>query len=279
MSRHRTTVWAFALIMLFSAPTVLAQAERAGSPAADQKGSVAREDLRHAKMQVSKAKGLRGEPRLEALQRGIDAYRQVLSRHPEDKPSCARAWFEIGELLRRKLDLAEAEEAYEQAAALDESRFGTRSLLQQAHLQRRLDRPEEALASYRRLAKLDRNTGRGHTARRWIARCLEERGELTAAIATYRSALDITDNPRRVIELCNGLAKALLAQGDMDAAADVLARADRVVPSDDGEEAVRLRKAVDRMSGKKALRRAQDRANKAHEDARKLEQEKGRRER
>ena len=110
----------------------------------------------------------------------------------------------------------------------------------------------------------------------WIARCLEEQGDLPASVDSYRASLELTTNPRRVIDLCNGLANVLLSQGDMDGAAAALARAEGVVPGGDGEEAARLRKAVSGMSAKRALQRARDKASRAHEDARKLEEEKGR---
>ena len=273
MNRQLSMSCALALMVSLSVTALTAQAERAEGPAPRVDEAAARAELRRAKLLVSQVKGLRGEARDAALDRAIAAYREISARHPEDRATCARAWYEVGELLRRKASLSAAEGAYQKAAALDARRFAARSLMQRAHIQRRLDRVDEALASYRELAAMEPRTGRGHTARRWIARCLEQQGDLTGAIEAYRSALEVTTRPRAVIELCNGLAKTLLSQGDIDAAADVLARAERVVPEGDSDEAVRIQKAVDTMSGRRALQRARDKANKAHEDARKLEAE------
>jgi tetratricopeptide (TPR) repeat protein len=262
-------------------PDVLAQAEATGSATGVKAGagdarSTTRAELQSAAKLVDAVKGLRGPARTEALTKAAAAYQQVIDRHPDDRGSCARAWFEIGELERRKANLAAAEKAYAQAVALDAERFGARALIEQAHMQRRLDRPDEALAAYRKVATLQPDSGRAHTARLWIARCLKAKGDLTGAIASYESALDTTTHPGRSIELLNGLAKACLAQGDLDGAGAALARADKLVPEGDGKEAQRLRKAVEKMSARKAWQRARDKANGAHEDARKLEREMGR---
>lgn len=257
-------------------PELSAQVEATGTKAGGgDAASTARAELRLAAQLVDEVKGLRGPARTEALTKAAAAYHQVIGRHPDDRGSCARAWFEIGELERRQANLAAAEKAYAQAATLDFERFGARALIEQAHMQRRLDRPDEALAAYRKVATLLPDSARAHTARLWVARCLQAKGDVTGAIAAYESALETTDHPARSIELLNGLTKAWLAQGDLDAAAAVLARADKLVPAGDGEEAQKLRKAVEKMSARKAWQRAQDKASGAHEDARQLEKDMG----
>jgi hypothetical protein len=75
------------------------------------------------------------------------------------------------------------------------------------------------------------------------------------------------------VETCNWLAKTLLAQGDLDGAAESIARAEELVPNGEGPNSERLRKAVRNMSARRALQRARDKANKAHEDASRLEKE------
>ena len=249
----------------------------AGSPVAQPAGEAppppppaaeaARAALKRADGLLDRIKGLEGAERSAALERAAVAYREVVEHHATDARACAEAWFELGEISRRQRDLAEAEACYGRAAELDFGRWGERALCQRAHMLRRLDRLEEALATYRKAAEIKPESARAHEARSWIGRCLLLGGEVDGAIEAHRAALEVTEVPRRVIELCNLLAKAQLAKGDLDGAAATLQRADRVVPERAGPEADRLRKAADSMSARRALQRARDKADGAHRDA------------
>lgn len=229
-------------------------------------------DLRQAASLVRMTKGKKGPARLEALENAARAYRQIISRHPGDAEGCARAWFELAELERRKGSLADAESAYAKAMELDRERYGVRALLEKAHVQRRLDRLDEALVSYREVVQRAPETSRAHTARVWIGGCLQIRGDLDGAVQAFAEALESTSKPTQVIDLCNRMGKAQLAAGDLEGAEAAIARADKLVETAAPEEVDRLRKALGEMSLRRALQRARDKQNGAHEDARALEQ-------
>jgi tetratricopeptide (TPR) repeat protein len=260
--------------VLAGAATLLAQdgaKPRGKSGAADAPAQQIVEQMRQAEELASRAKGLKGDARNEALARAAQAFRAIVDAHPEDQQKCARAWFRIGDLERGKSDLAAAEVAYAHAAELDGDRYGERALLECAHMQRRLARVDEAIATYRKVAAMNPDSERAHDARVWIGTCLESKGDLDGAIDTFSEALRTTTEPARVIELCNKLANALVDRGDLNGAATAIARAEEAVPSGDEDDIPRLRKSVESMSARKALQKARDKAAHAHEDAQQLE--------
>ena len=86
----------------------------------------------------------------------------------------------------------------------------------------------------------------------------------------YRQALSLTTQPRRVLEICNRLALCLVKQGKLDQAAAAIRQAETAAAPElakQGPKATSLRRALDRMSGRKALHRARDKASGAHRDA------------
>lgn len=268
MSRIRRG-WVGTLVLAVLVGTAPAPAQSEEKPA----GS-ASYDLRQAASLAGMAKGRKGVERLEALERAADAYRAVISSHPEDTQGCARAWFEVAELERRKGNLSAAEKGYAKAASMDPDRYAARASLEKGHVQRRLDRIDDALATYREVASLDPASSRAHTARVWIGGCLQIRGDLDGAVRAFSEALGKTEKPAHVIDLCNRMGKALLALGDLDGAEAAVARAEKAVAGADEEGAQQLKKALAKMSVRKALQRARDKENDAHEDARRLEEEK-----
>lgn len=232
-----------------------------------------RDALRHAGEVLAGAKGKKGDERKQVLEQAARAFRAVIADHDGDTRTCAEAWWELAEILRREEQLPDAESAYGQALALDETRYAERALLQQAHMQRRLKRWDDALATYRKAATIKPGSARSHEARCWIGKCLLANDDVPGAIAAYEQALEQTEKPMRIIELCNLLAKAQLRAGDLAAAEAAIARAEDVVPEGDGEDVERVRRAVDGMSARRALQRARDHTGRAAEDAADVEDE------
>ncbi|MEM7201893.1 MAG: tetratricopeptide repeat protein [Planctomycetota bacterium] len=222
--------------------------------------------LKSASAQVAATKGLAGAERQAALISAASVYEQIVETHADNAIACAEAWFRLGELRRRLTKLGEAERAYAQAVALDAGRFGERGWFGVAQMQRRQERWDDAIASYRKAAAVRGTTARAHQARAWMGRCLQRKGDLGGAVAAFEQALELTTTPKRILELCNLLAKTRLAQGDLDGAEQVLSRAEAAVPAT-GPDAPKLRAALDKMSARKALQRARDKATGAVEDA------------
>ncbi len=223
--------------------------------------------LRDASRLVKAIKGLEGDERSAAIDRALAAFEAIGNRDQVAAGPRARAYYGAAELLRRKGELERAANAYGKAAELDADAFGERGLSGRAHMLRRLQRWDEALVLYRRVGAMDRQTNRVHEARLWVGRCLLAQDDVEAAVTAFEQGLQAAQRPRHLIETCNWLAKAHLVRGDLGAADAALQRAARAVPAGDSDEARSLQRAVDKMSARRALQRAKDKANGAHDDA------------
>jgi len=234
----------------------------------------ARAALKQAAAIAAKSKGLKGKARSSALTAGAKAYEAVAAKFGSEAGACGQAWFRAAELWRRSLSLESAAKAYGLAVDRDPRRYQERSWLQLAHLERRQKRTEEALELYKKVARLKSGTARTHEARLWIGRCLEAQKKADAAVDAYRQALSLTTKPRRVVDVCNRLALCLVQQGKLDQAAAAIRQAETTAASvldKKGPSSKSLRRALDRMSARKALQRARDKATGAHRDAKDLD--------
>ncbi|MCA8976597.1 MAG: tetratricopeptide repeat protein, partial [Planctomycetes bacterium] len=184
--------------------------------------------------------------------------------------------YAAAELWRRHGSLPVAEKDYLMAARLDRARFGPRGLLGAGDVQRRQNRAEDALASYRKAIESDPTSPPAQRARLETAKLLQVMGRSEDAIAAGRIALESARSGRQTIAAANRLALLLIAHGDLDAAAGVIERAEQVPELDDHDDpavAARLRKAVQAMSARRALQRASDKKNEASTDAVRLDAE------
>jgi len=174
------------------------------------------------------------------------------------------------ELWRRHGSLPLAEKDYLLAARLDHGRFGQRGLFGAAEMQRRQKRYKIALGSYREAITADPATSRAQSARLEIARLLAQMQRLDDAIAAAQVALECARPGRQVIDAANQLALLWIAKGDLDTAGRAIGHAEASIEGvDNGDPVVaeRLRKAVELMSARRALRRALDKQNDAAGDA------------
>jgi tetratricopeptide (TPR) repeat protein len=234
----------------------------------------ARTALKEAKAVAAKSKGLKGEARSNALIAGAKAYEAVAARFDSEAGACGNAWFAAAELWRRSSSLEAAAKAYGLAADRDPARYQERSWLQLAHIARRQKKDERALDLYKKVARLKSGTARTHQARVWIGRCFEQQKKPEQAIDAYRQALSLTTKPRRVLEISNRLANCLIKQGKLDQAGAVIRQAEAAAAPElakKGPRAKSLRRALDRMSARKALQRARDKTAGAHQDAQDVE--------
>jgi len=234
----------------------------------------ARQALKEAQSVAAKSKGLKGEAHTDALAAGARAYEAVAARFAGEAGASGKAWFAAAELWRRSLNLEAAAKAYGLAADRDPERYQERCWLELAHIARRQKRMDAALELYKKVARLKTGTDHTHQARVWIGRCFEAERKPAEAIDAYRQALSLTSRPRRVLEISNRLANCLVQEGKLDQAATVIRQAEAAAAPElatGGPKARGLRRALDRMSARKALQRARDKATRAHRDAQDIE--------
>lgn len=245
------------------------------APARPQLSAPARTALAAAKEVADRVKDAEGDARSAALEAAAQAYDRVAEQFGAEAPAAAQAAYTAADLWRRHGSLGLAEQAYLAAARLDAPRYGQRATLAAGDMQRRLDRPEEALATYERAVAVDPRTSRAQRARLWRGRLLQQLERLPEAAAALRAALEAADGPRQVLEAADLLAKVMIAQGDLDGAAAVVDRAGRAVEAAvaaDPEQS-KLLEDYEELPARRALQRARDRRDGAAKDAQDLEQE------
>lgn len=220
-----------------------------------------------------------GSERLTALAEAAANYDRVADGFAREPRVAARAAFAAAELWRRHGSLAIAERSYGAAALLDRGRYGARGLLGVADMQRRQGRRPAALSSYSAVIEGFPAAGYAQQARLARARLLRSMGRLETAVGGARAALECARPGRQLFDACNLLALLLIESGDLAAAESALAHARKSIaaaPGDDPITRQRWQKAVDGLSGWRALRRAKDRATGAARDAVRFDQDRRR---
>ena len=239
----------------------------------------ARVALAAAKDMITNLRGVRGEERKAGLSRAAMAYSDVAENFAGEPAAVSAALFESGETWRRHGSLEKAENAYRLVLAKGGERYLGRATFQLAQMERRQQRFEDAIVTYQRAHEIQPKLNRANLARLWIARCLTSLGKPEEAMKSFAEAVRAAATPRQVIEASNYLAKALIEAGDLKAAAAALTKADQEVAASieaGGKGSDGLRAALDRMSARKALQRARDKANGAAKDAQNLENDRRR---
>ena len=241
--------------------------------------AAARTALREVAAILKTAKGKKGDARSAVMRRVAEGYEKVASTFAGEPASAGAATFAAAETWRRIGALDAARTCYEKSIAIDAARFQGRATLELAHIARRQKRPDQAIELYTAVARLEPRSGRGHRARLWIARCHEGGGKQADAATAYRRAVEAAATPRQRIAACDRLAGLLVRMKQLDAAAEVIRRAEQASKTGvagDSPAARRatksLQKAFAKMASRRALQKATDRANAAHKDARGVEQ-------
>ena len=284
---HRREVSSLALLLLFSAGLVAQQARVPSAESEAQESKVkrvqlsqqARDSLAAAKELITSLKGVRGEERQAGLSKAAMAYSAVAEKFADEPAAACAALYEAGETWRRHGSLDKAEANYRQVLAKNGERYLGRATFQVAQMERRQKQFENAIATYQQAATFQPKQNRANQARLWIARCFVSLDKAEEAMQSFRNAVASAATPRQVIEASNYLAKALIEAGDLEAAKAALAKADQVAMpliEAGGKDSEGLRAALDRMSARKALQKAQDKANGAGQDARQLDSDRRR---
>jgi tetratricopeptide (TPR) repeat protein len=235
-----------------------------------------REALKACRDLAAQIKGLKGPTRDSALEEAAKAYEHVAAEYAADRGLAAQAWYEAAELWRRGDDLPQAETAYGKAITNDSDRYAERSLLEVGNLQRRQKRFDDAVATYKKLVALNPKSSRGHDARLWIGRTLQQKGTWPQAVAAYTEAVEAAPALLDRIEASDWLVKALVHTGELDKAGQVVDSIEKAGQEVTGPEAARVQKALEGLSGKRALQKARDKATQAHKGAEAAEKVKGR---
>ncbi len=266
---------------------VAAQGEAPAVPIAQSQSQVAKKPmfgersraaLAAARQEAMKVRGLQGDAQLAALQNAAKAYDVAAVQIADEPKAAAQAAFSAAELWRSHGSVGEAERCYLASASLDAERYGQRGKLGAADMQRRAEKHEQAIATYRDAAAIDPATARAQTARLWIGRVLQTMGREVDAVVAFRTAVASAVTTSQTIEAINYLASALIAGGDLAGASQALAQADAAVSTaivEKPEDAERLHKALESMSARRALQRAQDKAVDAAADAQQVDKPRG----
>lgn len=281
----KKTFWMGGLLSLVLSLALPAQAgEPAGSAGGDKpvagasatkKPRIAISDagraaLAAAKEIAGKVRGLRGPERMQALEAAASAYDKVVAEHAAEPAVASVAAITAADLWRQQGSVALAEKDYLLAVQLDGERFAQRGLLGAADMQRRQQRRDDAMATYKKAAEVDPASARAQDARLWQARLLQQAERVDEAIVAFQAALESADPGNETVEACNFLALAWIQKGDHDAAAKAIEHAENAVQAvgdDDPIVVERLKKAIETMSAKRALQRARDKAANAQKDA------------
>lgn len=254
--------------------------ESAAQPAVKRPmfSEASRAALAAARAEAMKVRGLEGDAQTAALEAAAKAYDRAANEVAAEPKAAAQASFSAAELWRRQGSIAEAERCYLSAAQLDAERYAQRGKLGAADMQRRAQKHDLAIASYRDAAAIDPTTSRAQTARVWVGRVLQSMGREVDAVVALRAAVASATTTGQTIEAINHLATALIAGGDLQGAAVALAQADAAVSTaivEKPEEAERLHKALESMTARRALQRAQDKSLDTASDAAQLEKGEG----
>lgn len=223
-----------------------------------------RDALRRCRTLRAAALAQRGKARFAALAEAASNYDRVAAGFAAEPAVAGVAAFGAAELWRRHGSPAFAERGYLLAAARLPRRFGARGLVAAGDMQRRLGRSADALATYARAINEAPASSHAQAARLARVRLLRDAGRMDAALRAAQLALECARPGSQEVAACNLLALLQIQRGDLDAAERALDCArDSLEDIDPVDRALleRRRRAVQAMSGWRALQRARDRAN------------------
>ena len=267
------TRWLFVGLVL--AASIAAQRGRVEAVRDASLSRPARDALARARGLSDSIVGKHGPARLHAIEVAATSYGRCAEMFEREPLAAALAAWSAAELWRRHGSLLLAEREYLRAVRHDAARYEQRGLLAAADMQRRQRRLEVAMKTYEAADRCDPRTTRAQLARLWVARILLAQGKVDRAICRFQVALESAASPRQVIDAGDHLAKAWVKKADFVRAAQVIRHVERVVrdhADGDPELAARLQRASQRMTARRALRRALDEQYERGADAARLDE-------
>jgi tetratricopeptide (TPR) repeat protein len=223
--------------------TVAAETPRA----TPQKLESAQAELAHADEVRSAMRGKEGEAKVAARKAAVEAYRAVREHWSTDAKACSEAAFHAGELLRSANDAAAALSEFQIARERGkDSPFRVRAGLEIAHIHRRAQDDERALAAYEAvLADAGATPGQRDDASYWEGAVYASAKRLDDARRAWQRVADGGEDPLDRIRAWDGIAGSYVDAGDLEAAAGALERC-REATADAAAEETRLGERVRR---------------------------------
>ncbi len=196
----------------------------------------------------------------QALQDAMAIFQRVTTECPEDAPSLARAWLEIGRIQRRLGKAGEAKSAFEKAIALPgEERTLCDALLDLSTLARRAGRLEEAETHLRRIVEKHASQGSARAqALLKLGSVLKEARRDADAEACLRQCLaDHGDRWRTAVDALDDLVMLKLRSEQMGEARKILEEHSAAMKARFAGTPTepRLEKALQRMAGRGRIER------------------------
>jgi tetratricopeptide (TPR) repeat protein/SAM-dependent methyltransferase len=153
----------------------------------------------------------------------LTSFDQAIALHPDFADAHGNRATALSDLNRHDEALA----SYERAVALNPASAG--DWFNYGSVLHRVGRHDEAIASYDRALALDRTFPQAHFCR---GEALSRLESFAAAAASYRQALSLTPD---LAPALSGLARVLVAQGEMGQAVPAIVRTLELAPSDEAK--------------------------------------------
>ena len=250
-----------ALGLMAACPAAWSARARKGSAASDSSRARASEpEVLAIDARFRLAARQKREGSTDGRARALATYGSILRDAPEHPRACEAA-FRSGEIARASGRFDESCRSFAEAEMLDPvGVFGWRAHLERAHIARRSGRAEDALRLYADVfGDVRCKTRYRDEAAFWAGRTQAERGRSIDARAWFRWVCEHAEDPARRVRAYDEWMLGFVAEGDLEAAAGVLAQlrvriAERLRESTDSGE--RTRRAFASMRAPKKLEEA-----------------------
>ncbi|MFH0947271.1 MAG: tetratricopeptide repeat protein [Planctomycetota bacterium] len=247
-------------VQFFQAAVLLLSASIPGI-SSDEQSSAAEAQLQVARQTRQQAFKKSGEEKQAILEASILEYQKIFEQFSDQKETCAEAAFRVGEIERSMGDTAAARGAFEKVLEYEKSAptFAARALCELAHIARRDQKIEDALATYQNvLDRFPAEEPQAVLALTWIGKVEERRGKPTEARKAWLSIAErYPSQPIPAIRAADLAALSALAADDLETGrkivADTISRfgemnRDQAWWSPAVEEALRKMKSASRLA-------------------------------
>jgi tetratricopeptide (TPR) repeat protein len=241
---------------------------RAPDTRSDAHASLPRKESAEAQLKYAQTlrlalRGSEGPARSAARKAAIAAYRALGEYFPDDAAACAEGSFRASELLRAQNELEGA--LAELVIARDRGAgtvFHGRAMLEIGHVQRRMQRSQEALAAYEAVLSDAATTQRQKDdASLWVGNVFAALKRPDDAHRAWQRVADRAEDPVDRIKAYDCMAQASIEKGDLEDAANLLDHCREALSEAASEETKlgdRVRNALAGMRAHDELQRALD---------------------
>jgi tetratricopeptide (TPR) repeat protein len=226
-----------------------------------QKLETAEAQLAHADALRTSMRGKDGDAKSAARKAAIEAYRAVREYFGTDAKACSEASFHAGELLRSSNESSAALEEFQIAHERGkDSPFRVRAELEIAHIHRRGQDHEKALAAYEAvLADAAATPGQRDDASYWEGHVYLSSKRIDDARRAWQRVADTGEDPIDRIRAWDAIAGSFVDAGDLEGASGALEKCREVMAEAAAEETrlgERVRQALASMRSADDLQHA-----------------------